>query len=141
MSSAPIFFEFENEQSAALARETLEELGYQAGMHTEMRHPTLHIQVDHSDLTSALEIAQAHGGMLVEQTYGATESDTYAMAYEEADYIRIPAHVVNEDWEESYAAGTAVAGTEAASSADGAAGQAFDPSGEDYDYFDAGVHL
>lgn len=141
MSSAPIFFEFDNKQSAELARGTLEELGFQAGLHTETQHPTLHIEVDHSDLTSALEIAQAHGGRLVERYGGASEPDTYAMAYDEADYIRIPAHVVNEDWEEDYASREAGIGTEAVHSVDDATTQPFDPSGDDYGHFDAGVHI
>ncbi|OXM84932.1 hypothetical protein [Paenibacillus rigui] len=141
MSSAPIFFEFDTEQSAAMARETLEELGYRAGVHTEMKHPTVHLEVDHSELTSALEIAQAYGGRLVEREDGASELDTYAMAYDEADYIRIPAHVVNEDWDDSYATNEGAIGSEAVHSVDDEGKQPLDPSGDDYGYFDAGVHM
>lgn len=142
MTGAPIFFEFDNEQSATLAREMLEELGYPTGTHFEMERPTLHIQVERNDLTSALEIAQAHGGLLKEMQGLATESETYAMAYNEMDYIPIPAHVINEDWEEQYATSSDIApGVVAGESDSGNGAQVFDPSEDDYNHFDAGVRL
>jgi hypothetical protein len=141
MSSAPIFFEFDNTHSAAMARDTLEELGYQAGVHTEGKQPTVHIEIDHSELTSALEIAQAHGGRLVESQSGVTETEAFAMAYDDADYIRIPAHVVNEDWADDYATSSESVGDAAVLSDAEGAKEGLDPSGGGYDYFDAGVHL
>ncbi|MCS7459028.1 hypothetical protein N0M98_02635 [Paenibacillus doosanensis] len=140
MTGVPIFFEFENEQSAALARETLEELGYRTGWHNEMQHPTLHIHVERNDLTSALEIAQAHGGLL-KDTYGAlAESDAYAAAYNETDYIPIPAHLVNEDLDAKDEIGMSQSlGAGESDSGNGA--EVFDPSDDDYNYFDAGVRL
>lgn len=145
MTGAPIFFEFENEKSARLAQEMLEELGYPTGIHDETTRPTLHIQVERNDLTSALEIAQAHGGSLKEMEGFATESETYAMAYNEADYIPIPAHFVNEDWEETYATnldgGLPDTGAAAGESDSGNGAEVFDPSEDDYSHFDAGVRL
>jgi hypothetical protein len=88
-----IMFDFSDSSSAAMARELLLELGYDPVMHHERR---MHIHVEGGDLTSALEIAQAHGGQLVEQAHIAEEavtSSAYAL-----DAITIPAHVVNEDW-------------------------------------------
>ncbi|TDF97194.1 hypothetical protein [Paenibacillus piri] len=170
MNAEAIFFEFDNEASALLAQSTLEELGYTAGLHSEFNHPTLHIQVEHSVLSSALEIAQAHGGRLVEHTSGLTENDAYRQAYDTDDgYISIPAHVVNEDWSELYATNAENAdslyapdrGADGAAAGDsddsgnsdnpvsGAAGESdsgngakvFDPSDDDYSHFDAGVRL
>lgn len=88
-----ILFDFSDVGSAAMARDLLQELGYDPVMHGESR---MHIHVDGEDLTSALEIAQAHGGQLVEQSHIAEEAVTNT-AYS-LDAITIPAHVVNEDW-------------------------------------------
>ncbi|WP_442048269.1 hypothetical protein [Paenibacillus sp. 2TAB19] len=95
-----ILFEFSDARSAALASDTLEELGYAPVLHDNNR---IHIHIEGSDLTSALEIAQANGGKLVEQSHiaeWAVTSSAYAL-----DAVTIPAHVVNEDWVDSYAAG------------------------------------
>ncbi|MBW7455496.1 hypothetical protein ACFOLF_25800 [Paenibacillus sepulcri] len=73
-----LLFEFADENDAALASNTLDELGY-APVLLEGK-PNVHIQLDGGDLTSAIEIAQAHGGKLAVQE------------------IPIPAHMVNEDW-------------------------------------------
>ncbi|MDF2959037.1 MAG: hypothetical protein K0S39_772 [Paenibacillus sp.] len=143
MNAEAIFFEFDNTASAKLAQGTLEELGYKTGLHSELSRPALHIEVDHSELVSALEIAQAHGGRLIEHGQGVSETDTYAIAYNNEDFISIPAHVINEDWPENYAT-TANAGP-----ADGTAGESdsgngaevFDPSGDGYNHFDAGIRL
>lgn len=88
-----IMFDFSDNRSADLARSMLQELGYDPVMHGDTR---MHIHVDGGDLTSALEIAQSHGGQLVEQSAIRNEAITntaYAL-----DGITIPAHVVNEDW-------------------------------------------
>ncbi|MCR2806106.1 hypothetical protein [Paenibacillus soyae] len=88
-----IMFDFSDNRSADLARSMLQELGYDPVMHSDTR---MHIHVDGGDLTSALEIAQSHGGQLVEQSAIRNEAITntaYAL-----DGITIPAHVVNEDW-------------------------------------------
>jgi hypothetical protein len=143
MNEETIFFEFDNMVSATLAQNSLEELGYKTGLHSELSCPALHIQVDHSELTSALEIAQAHSGRLVGHGQGLTEADTYAKTYNNDGFIPIPAHVVNEDWTEDYAtevnAGNLVAGTtEESNTGNGA--EVLDPSGDDT-VFDAGVRL
>ncbi|MUT67777.1 hypothetical protein [Paenibacillus sp. NEAU-GSW1] len=92
MSSA-ILFDFADASSAAIACDTLQELGYEPMMHEANR---VHIHVEGADLTSALEIAQAHGGRLVEQAAIGSEAVTDT-AYS-LNAITIPAHVVNEDW-------------------------------------------
>ncbi|WP_307202539.1 hypothetical protein [Paenibacillus harenae] len=95
-----ILFEFSDARSATLASDTLEELGYAPVSHENNR---IHIHIEGSDLTSALEIAQANGGRLVEQSHiadWAVTDTAYAL-----DAVTIPAHVVNEDWVDSYGAG------------------------------------
>jgi hypothetical protein len=136
MSSAPLFFEFDQERDALLALDTLEELGYEPRLLSETSKPTLHIHVEGQDLTSALEIAQAHGGRLVEGEQSQLEAGVYAMAYDMEGSIRIPAHIVNEDWAEGYADSTAYQSVEAGDD-DGA----FDPSTDEYNHFQPGVRL
>lgn len=137
MSSAPIFFEFDQERDALLALDTLEELGYEPTIQTGEAKPTLHIHVDNEDLTSALEIAQAHGGRLVEKRESQPEEGVFAMAYDMEGSIRIPAHIVNEDWSEDYAQSTAYhADTEFADEE-----ETFDPSPEEYNHFQAGIRF
>jgi hypothetical protein len=137
MIPTPIFFEFNQERDALLALDTLEELGYSPSLLTHSVKPTLHIHVDDQDLTSALEICQAHGGKLVEKSDASAETEVLAMAYDLEGSIRIPAHVVNEDWTDDYASGPdftvdAIPGNEEA---------VFDPSTDDYNHFNPGIHL
>ncbi|MFC5450760.1 hypothetical protein [Paenibacillus aestuarii] len=138
-NAIPIFFEFDQEREALLALDTLEELGYKPNMITEAK-PILHIHVDDQEMTSAIEIAQAHGGRLVERNVETTETAVYAMAYDLENSIRIPAHTVNEDWTESYATASSSAwrDADAIPSEDEAA---FDPSADDYNHFSAGIRL
>lgn len=135
MSTAPIYFIFPDKRSALLALDTLQEIGFRADM-LEHRHPdhkpALQVLVDRGDLTSALEIAQAHGGQLCE-TEDTQEPAVYTSAYN-LDGIRIPAHTVTEDLPEEYMQG----GPDRAPEDDR---DVFDPSGEDYDHFSAGVRL
>ena len=82
MESIPLYFQFEQKKSALKAFDTLKELEYNVEFleHDHEEHlPTLLLILNQSDLTSALEIAQSHGGRLVE------------------DYIPIPAHVVTDE--------------------------------------------
>lgn len=92
MSSA-ILFDFGDGESAAAACSTLQELGYEPMLHEGNR---VHIHVDGADLTSALEIAEASGGKLVEQS-AIREHAVTGSAYS-LNAITIPAHLVNEDW-------------------------------------------
>lgn len=140
MSSAPIFFQFDSQETAALAQDTLEELGYEVGRHLETGKPMLHVIVDRGDLTSALEIAQSYGGKLLEREGAPDESRTFDMAYDMDGMIPIPAHLVNEDWNDQYADVSASAFVNKSSGAYNDEGE-FDPSGDDYDHFDAGVHM
>lgn len=137
MSSVPIFFEFELERDALLAMDTLGELGYRPHLQTEWAKPTLHIQVDDQDLISALEIAQAHGGRLVERDPSLKEPEAFAMAYDLEGSLRIPAHVVNEDWPEGYAESPAYRADAIPDEHDAD----FDPSAEDYNHFPPGIRL
>ena len=98
--SSALLFQFADEASAADASETLQEFGYDPVAHEGGR---LHIHLEGSDLTSALEIALSHGGELVEQQ--PMESTALTGSAYGIDGIPIPAHTVNEDWTEAYAAG------------------------------------
>ncbi|WP_051237260.1 hypothetical protein [Paenibacillus pinihumi] len=86
-------FEFADKHSASLAWGLLTELGYAPGKAGSRQ---VHIQLQHGDLVSALEIVMAHGGRLMEQESG-DEAELADTAYE-LDVIPIPAHIVNEDW-------------------------------------------
>jgi hypothetical protein len=110
-----LFFEFGDENMALKASQTLEELGYDPVI---QQGRDVHIHLHGSDLTSALEIVQAHGGRLSVQsaiTDAVMTNDAYNL-----DMIQIPAHVVNEDFI--------------------AAEEAFDPDDGSYGYFSGEVH-
>jgi hypothetical protein len=114
----PIYFQFVHHKAALQAFDTLQELEYNVEMleHDHKEHlPILVLHVDSSDLTSALEIAQAYGGRLREEKQGYQEHDVITSAYS-LDNISIPAHVVNDE-------------------------EIFDPSERDYDHFPAGIRL
>lgn len=133
MSSA-IMFDFADDKSALSACDTLQELGYEPMMHEGNR---VHIHVEGSDLTSALEIAQAHGGELVEQstiTSGAITNTAYSL-----DAITIPAHIVNEDWNVDYAQTELDEGLENHND-DSDRGNEFLPDAGTYDYFSGDVN-
>ncbi|MCR8643138.1 hypothetical protein NV379_10750 [Paenibacillus sp. N1-5-1-14] len=136
MSSAPIFFQFQSESEANLAQGTLEELGYQAIVTEQGGQAVVHIHIEQQDLTSALEIAQSYGGNLVEGIVG-SEIDTLANAYNMHmtsgnvyDGVRIPAHTVNEDWQDLFA-----------SIDDSEIEVNTLSSDEDLNGFDAGIHI
>lgn len=95
-----IVFRFTDAGSCAKAFDMLEELGYEPSFLGEER-TRLHIHVDETYLTSALEIAQAYGGSLEERAL-ISEAELTNLAYR-LDMIPIPAHIVNEDWTDSYA--------------------------------------
>jgi hypothetical protein len=156
MSHVPIVFQFQDNRSAALAFDTLSEIGYHVHQAEQRGYKIIQVFVDHSELTSALEIAQAHGGELLseEDAHVEFEGDVAAVAdyvdagdgqlYDAAygmDMVPIPAHLVNEDlaadslYPDDTFASAAGDGVSAQSSSD------FDPSGDDYDGFPAGVHI
>lgn len=162
---APIYFQFADKKAALLALDTLQELGF-TGQMLEHRHPehkpVLALTIRQGDLVAALEIAQAHGGILLE-TAERPEQEVYTNAYGlgSEEGISIPAHTVTEDLPEAYLAGEEGAASlprykrredslaeEEALVAENAAEQfrdpgpgLFDPSGDDLDQFNAGVHL
>ncbi|OPH59347.1 hypothetical protein BC351_20780 [Paenibacillus ferrarius] len=133
----PIFFEFEHERDALLALDTLEELGYKPEL-LDGERATLHIHLDEQEVTSALEIAQSHGGRFVESKSTQAEPATFAMAYDLEGSIRIPAHTVNEDWPDSYAEAQASTNNDAVPSEEEAV---FDPSSDDYNHFSPGIRI
>ncbi|MGG1637027.1 hypothetical protein [Paenibacillus sp. NRS-1760] len=92
-TNSALLFDFNDAQSAALACETLRELGYETVLH---EGSSMHVHLEGSDLTSALEIAQSHGGQLVEQA--SIDADAVTGTAYSLDAIAIPAHLVNEDW-------------------------------------------
>jgi hypothetical protein len=118
MHSIPIYFQFIDHKAALQAFDTLQELEYEVEWldHDHKEHlPTLRLNVDRSDLTSALEIAQSHGGTLLEAKQDYSEMEILTSAYS-LEPIAIPAHAVNDE-------------------------ERFDPSEDDYDHFPAGVRL
>ncbi len=138
MSESVIAFDFPDRRSALSAFDTLEELGYSPVYQHEKagERPNVHIHLSRNDLVSALEIAQAYGGTLLEQQSGAvSESAVFSSAYS-TDAVLIPAHIVNEDWSEDYAAGSAEGAGHPLTGLSGV-----DPSPEAYDHFDAGIRL
>ncbi|SFK95959.1 hypothetical protein SAMN03159341_102391 [Paenibacillus sp. 1_12] len=117
MSYVPIVFRFPDDRSASLAYDTLVEIGYHVHQAEQEGQTIVQVFVDHSELTSALEIAQAHGGELMladEEITGegddgagsdkfagieltdTAESQLFNMAYG-MNMVPIPAHLVNED--------------------------------------------
>ncbi|AFC27420.1 hypothetical protein PM3016_450 [Paenibacillus mucilaginosus 3016] len=138
MNSAPITFEFESRKAALLAMDTMEELGYRTALHDEPQKPLLHVIVDKGDITSALEIAEAHGGRLIETADFPNEPAVFAMAYDPDGGIIIPAHLVGPDEVDISAAAYGGGPGSAYTNEDD---DTFDPSREDYNGFDAGIHL
>ncbi|WP_152396461.1 DNA/RNA helicase [Paenibacillus guangzhouensis] len=101
MQHSAISFQFRDSHSARLAFDTMQELGYEPRIDNAVG-TQLHIHVEHADLTSALEIAQAYGGELQAQAE-MTEMAVHDEAYGLDHLIPVPAHVVNEDWVDGYA--------------------------------------
>ncbi|WP_166242832.1 hypothetical protein [Paenibacillus turpanensis] len=130
MRENAISFQFPDRHSAYAAFDTLEELGYEPKIREESGNCCVDFEVERNDITSALQIAQSHGGKLLETKDYPTELSAYNSAYG-MDEIRIPAHTVNEDWPEHYA----TAGSDADENG------VFDPGGDSYDHFEPGIRL
>lgn len=133
--NSALLFDFNDAQSAELACETLRELGYETVLHDGSR---MHVHLEGSDLTSALEIAQSHGGQLVEQSQIALNAATdsaYAL-----DAIAIPAHIVNEDWPDSYGQAGLPEGLHNRDD-DAACNEEFLPDPGTYDHFSGDVRI
>ncbi|MEC0246502.1 hypothetical protein P4H65_11955 [Paenibacillus chitinolyticus] len=160
MSDTPIFFEFPQERDMRLAYDTLFELGYRPGVSASEGKPVLHIHVEGQDLASAMQIAQAHAGELIDAPPAAgvsySEPEAYAAAYD-LDTIRIPAHLIQDPEEDAPEEALAavhdggglgsVPGAYTGAEGAGADGsyeepqRQFDPSDDDLDRFSAGIHL
>lgn len=102
-----IRFSFPNVDSAIDAFETLQELGYEPVMEEDTGGPpTLHIHVERSDVQSALEIVQTHGGEIVDTApLGAMENVAEDGPGCNIEGRGLPAHTVNEDFSEAYMTG------------------------------------
>ncbi|CAM4476807.1 hypothetical protein [Paenibacillus tarimensis] len=125
-------FSFVSSSEASMAYATLQELGYSPVREEER----VHVHIQQGDLTSALEIAMAHGGQLCGQA--AIRDNTVIETAYDIDAIPIPAHTVNEDWTEAYAGDTP--GNEELRNQSGAAEDTdFDPDGGEYGFFSGDV--
>jgi hypothetical protein len=101
-----ILFQFPDRRSAYYAFDTLDELGYEPVIQSESNPPEVHVHLTKCDVTSALEIAQACGGEMMEQQ-PMQEHQVMDTAYNILDEIDIPAHIVNEDFTDAYMQGDA----------------------------------
>lgn len=88
--STPISFEFPDPVSAELAISMLRELGFETQRADDQDNRILFLHDVRNNLYTGIEIAQMHGGNLVERE------------------IPVPAHIVNEDWTEAYQTGNAL---------------------------------
>jgi|DewCreStandDraft_1066081.scaffolds.fasta_scaffold00226_26 hypothetical protein len=87
INPTPILFEFKDSHSASKAMDALKELGYEPQHVGEAGKRIVFLHDFHNNLYTGLEIAQIHGGNLIEQE------------------VALPAHLINEDWSEAYALG------------------------------------
>ena len=139
-SQTPIFFQFPDRQSARNALDTLREIGYRADEAEAEDGAAVSVFIDRNDLTSALEIAQATGGRLIERGRE-TGLRTFRMAYD-TDAVPIPAHtVVDERPDHAEKQDPREDDKQVAREEENGADGAIDPSGDDYDRFSAGVTM
>ncbi|GFN29912.1 hypothetical protein [Paenibacillus xylaniclasticus] len=138
-NGSALLFQFADHVSAQNAIATLRELGYDPVAHEGGR---IHIHLEGSDLTSALEIAMAHGGELVEE-HPLDPAAVTGLAYG-MDSIPIPAHTVNEDWTDEYAVGSGAYADEGAGlrnrDDDGNEEDRFRPDDGSYNFISGDVH-
>jgi hypothetical protein len=66
MSSNPLFIRFPDRRSAYLAMDMLEELGYNVGVTDSPEEQELCLHLEKNDVTTALEIIQTYGGVIVD---------------------------------------------------------------------------
>ena len=97
MKKAALTFQFADKRSAYQAFDTLEELGYRPVLEAVDGLPAIHITMEGNDLTSALEIVQAHGGNLSSPREDKIYDEAYGL-----ESLPVPAHIVNEDRDEDY---------------------------------------
>lgn len=106
MNDAAFLVQFENEQKARGAFDMLVELGYKPNM---IGGGMMDVNIERQDVTSALEIIEAYGGEVQDdsnqQVHEALTPEMNQMSDTEFAYMPIPAHTVNEDLDESYMEG------------------------------------
>jgi hypothetical protein len=95
MDDSELQVHFADNAALLAAQATLEELGYKPYQSGPLE---LYIPTDRQDTQSAVEIVQSHGGSAV----FLSETD----GLDQFQNISIPAHLVNEDWNEGYASGS-----------------------------------
>jgi len=100
MTHDAIRLQFPDMRAASEAFELLQELDYRPEIVCEGESPELDVHIERSDVQSALEIALAYGGQLLEP--GAVRPAPFRFDLEEID---IPAHTVTEDFPDDYAEG------------------------------------
>ncbi len=100
MREPTIRLRFGTAKAAYEAFETLQELGYRPELASDDCGPELDIHIENHDVQSALEIADAFGGSLVEQG-----DKKPARIDFDPDDVSIPAHAVTEDFSERYLSG------------------------------------
>jgi hypothetical protein len=100
MENASLKFEFSESFAADSACSTLQEIGYDA---MRSGDGELYVRIENQDVESALEICQVHGGRL-NMSDGRYHQGSGLSAYG-LDEVVIPAHIINEDWNESYLTG------------------------------------
>lgn len=139
-NGSALLFQFADNASALDASATLRDLGYDPVAHEGGR---IHIHLEGSDLTSALEIAMSHGGELVDEKPidpAAVTGLAYGM-----DSIPIPAHTVNEDWTDAYASGSGLYADESEGlhnrDESGGEEETFSPDDGSYDHISGDVHI
>ncbi|MFS0873826.1 hypothetical protein [Paenibacillus xylanilyticus] len=94
MDDSELQVHFSDASALLAAEDTLKELGYKPYQSGPLE---LYIPTDRQDTQSAVEIVQSHGGSAV----FLSETD----GVDQFQDISIPAHIVNEDWQEGYANG------------------------------------
>ncbi|MCM3784878.1 hypothetical protein M3231_18070 [Neobacillus mesonae] len=106
MNEAAFIVRFQNEDKARKAYDMLMELGYKPNM---LGGGLMDCNIERQDVTSALEIIEAYGGEVQddsnEQTHEALTPEMNQMSDTEFAYLSIPAHTVNEDLDEDYMSG------------------------------------
>jgi len=100
MREPTVRLQFRRLEEAHEAFETLQELGYRPEMAGEGCNPEIDIHIENNDVQSALEIAHAFGGHLLENG-----ADRPARIDFDPDDVSIPAHAVTEDFSERYLSG------------------------------------
>ncbi|HZG55129.1 DNA/RNA helicase [Paenibacillus sp.] len=100
MNDPAIRLRFPNARAAAKAFDTLQELEYRTELIAGCEPPELAVHIERHDVQSALEIAYAFEGKLVEHGEDRPKRSEF-----DPDEVVIPAHAVTEDFSDRYMTG------------------------------------